>query len=189
MSLINDALRKAEGGKGHSDPFSKIQNFESPSPPKRRFEPRKVLFGVGILVIGLGGVIFQGVTMTKRQAIEKGMQQLLNTGASLPTEAGIPSPVVTPPPKSPLIKEVPKEPLLETPPIAPRRATSPLAPLSSKAPFALSGIVQGPGEAFAIVNHQITRVGEDVYGAVLVEIRKESILLEAGGKRFQLKLK
>ncbi len=66
---------------------------------------------------------------------------------------------------------------LPTPPAAPLMVASAQAPASKKVPalppeptLKLTGVVEGVGEPFAIINEQIVRLGEEVDGAVLVAV-------------------
>lgn len=53
----------------------------------------------------------------------------------------------------------------------------------------LDGIVEGRGEPMAIINARIVKVGDNLQGASVVRINKESVLLVYEGQEFLLRIK
>jgi len=173
MSLINEALKKAGKEKGAQDPFSGVPGSpESPSPQKKERNWEKVILFSLMGIIGTGVVV--SMTLFKR-----------SSPRPLPQRAAQQTP--------PIVPVTPKE----APPPPQETASTPTTPAASsqsspivlKSSLTLNGIVQGEGEDLAILNNQITKIGEDIEGATLLEIGKDSVLLEEGEKRFRLKLK
>ncbi|MFH1858018.1 MAG: hypothetical protein ABH845_03855 [Candidatus Omnitrophota bacterium] len=188
MSLINDALRKVEHEKGTPESNVKAQALEYPPSPTERKKQRRtsILFvSLGILfAIGMMGLSLGMLFMVKSQPVPRTFEAPLQKTTPVATKEEVnaapesPSPVLRPPETS------------KTPAAAsPIPFLSPLLQKPTETLYVLNGIVQGEGEELAIINNQITRLGEVVDGAVLVEIRKDYVVLEAEEKRLQLKIK
>ena len=182
MSLINDALKKAVKEKGPEGPFSGLPGSpESSSPQKMGMKREKIILFSLIGVIGMGIII--SVMIVKLHAPSP------PSNVPLPSkETPAPAPLPTAPVPSPL--PIPEPSPTEAKTVPPPAVESPQSsPIAIKSSLALNGIVQGKGEDVAIINNQITKIGEEIGGATLLEIGRDSVLLEEGEKRFRLKLK
>lgn len=180
MSLINDALKKAAKEKGPSekDPSFGSEGFDIP-PPKIRKDRKGILIlasvSIGVLTFGILLLTIAKSFPPRRPALE--VAQIAKREALSEETASLP----LPPPPEPPPPEKKTEPLPQTP------QPPPSIPIQS--PLALNGIVHGNGEELAILNNQISRIGDEIDGATLQEIGNDFVILEKEGKRFQLKMK
>ncbi|MBI4436941.1 MAG: hypothetical protein HY590_06000 [Candidatus Omnitrophica bacterium] len=166
MSLINEALKKAEKEKAKPNLFG-VQSFEEPLSKK----PKKWKKGLFLLLgIGICGALSVGVFV-------------LNAPKKTSLVKNEPSPVT---PVAPAEQKVSEEP---SPPPAPTPTPLRSIPIAMDGSFILNGIVEGKGENVAIINNRITRVGDETDGAVLLEVGKDSVLLKKEGKKFFLKMR
>jgi len=198
MSLINEALKKAEKEKGKKEPRP-FDSQESGGVPSRKLG-FGILQGVGIqlatriALIGFFMVIVFFVLLSKKgsfpkketlpQPVAEQTPQTLvpqSETDSPPPPSSSPSPVSLPVKTSPLPSEVKGSPL-PTPSLR-------SIPIAMDGAFILNGIIEGQGENFAIINNQITRIGDQTDGATLLEVKKDSVLIEKEGEKFFLKMR
>jgi len=52
----------------------------------------------------------------------------------------------------------------------------------------LNGIMWSPKKPLAVINDRVVKVGDKVFGSVVVEIRKDKVLMNNGSADFELKL-
>ena len=174
MSLINDALKKAAKEKGSSEkapPFGS-QGFDLPPPPKGWKSQRKMIFFAipAALLVFLGVFVF--VAVSPQPLHKKALSSIPAVKEQVPTS---PPASLSPPPSAP------------TQSLPPPPSLVPSIPIESS--IALNGIVHGEGEELAVINNQISRVGDEIDGAVLQEIGKDFVIFEKEEKRFKLKMK
>lgn len=191
MSLINDALKKAEREKGNvpTPAESGTQGLESPFlKPGRKWHPIFPFLLSSLLgIFFIGGLIFALLTW-KPSPVEDEMSLVTSDVKEVPLQPATEPPLkkteeqpvtLLPPPATPSAPLV-----VQTPPSSP----SPF-PFFTEASFTLNGIVAGEEDAMAVINDQIVRVGEEVDGATLAEIGKDFVLLEQEGNRLRVRMK
>ncbi len=167
MSLIHDALRKLEREKKGPLPPG-TEHLVPPLPEK--IKGRKFPFFWGLLGLGVG-LIAVGLSTQFKSSPE------LKVASTLPE---VPEEVLLPP--APVLSPEPAP--------APIPETIPLSlPSRTESTFTLSGVVQGEGEPFAVINNQITRVGDEVEGARLIAIGTNQVTLLRDGEEILLRLK
>lgn len=184
MSLINEALKKAQREKKLSGDFAPTEETKPPPPPSA-FTPRQrpLFFGIALVALLLGSVVvilYQGIfSRSPRPPLPMAQEtRMVEKGSESQPD---PAPLQSAP-------EIP----VETPPLPPSPVgPEPLSPpVSSPDPsFILSGIVQGEGESLAVINHQISRVGDEVEGEIILEIGRDFVVLEKDEERLFLKMK
>ena len=60
-------------------------------------------------------------------------------------------------------------------------------PRSAEQPFELSGVVEGTGESFAIINGHIVAIGDTIDGATLLEVKDHTATLRWEGEELVLR--
>lgn len=205
MSLIEQALRKVQDpvlraatteapAAGPEAPPAPVHPWPtqptSPPVPRHTAEPTNALVVVAsaivslVVVLLIAGAVWLGHTLT----VVSPERHL----ASTPQPTAAPSPTATeapreaaPPPK----EESPKtssnamsliNPLLLTDMARISKSAATASPVNHSAPvvpLALSGIVRGSGEPYALINNAIVGVGETIEGYTLVEIGNEMVRL------------
>jgi len=66
----------------------------------------------------------------------------------------------------------------------PRKVKQPFNPSIYK----LSAISRRAGTAFVLINNEVLSLGDEIQGAKLVEIRKNSVIMEYAGKRYTISM-
>lgn len=197
MSLIEEALRRVQ------DPLIPHQHVQAP-PSTAKQKPRaeqtspahpwattppapapaappmvgiNPLMAVAVAVLALtvvfviGGAFWMGRTMARTESREAALTEL-TTPAEPKTQAPFPKP-------SPF-KEIP---VLSIPWVK-----NPPAP-APKEEFVLSGVIEGDGESYAVINGMIFGIGERVGKATVMEISNGSVrLLLGNGKETVLRV-
>ena len=174
MSLINDALKKAAKEKGSSEktPSFGSEGFDL-SPPQKGWRGRRkiVFFTIPAAVLVFLGVVV-AVSLKPQPLPKKAPTPIQAVKEQVPTSPPV---SLSPPPSAP------------TTSLPPPSSLVPSIPIESS--IALNGIVHGEGEEFAIINNQISRIGDEIDGSVLQEIGKDFVIFEKEEKRFKLKMK
>jgi hypothetical protein len=52
----------------------------------------------------------------------------------------------------------------------------------------LSGIMWSPKKPLAVINERVVKAGDKIFGSVVIEIRKDKVILNNGSADFELKL-
>ncbi len=176
MSLIHDALKKLEKGEAASSPQGSSPSPHAAfSPPKIAFPPRQIIL---LSILGVM-IVWTAITYLKPAPSPK---------KSPKKESKVSVPKVAAKPVLPVIEEKKEEPALlpevkatETPPSSPS--------ISLSHSFVLNGIVAEGAASWAIINNKITRVGEEIDGATLMEVQKDTVMLRKGEERFLIKMR
>jgi len=158
MSIINDALKKAE---------QSLQKNTAPLPAPARSKP--YLIYILILVSGL--------------ALSQFIFHLLGEKAKPAPAIKIP-----PVPKPLVAETKTQIQNSETKPITPQVFFAPLLTQQKKAPesFVLNGIFFSGNDSYALINNQIVRVGDAVDNALVKVIASNYVELENAGQTIKL---
>ena len=152
----------------HSWPVTLLPSAHIPEPQMMARSMVAVALAVLTLavVFVIGGAFWMGRAMGGiPRAISTGAPVVSPSAGSTPAAQRQPSerPDASPPPDS----AAESEPAASGPPAAHHQET----------PFVLSGVVEGPGESYAMINGTIVGVGERVGDATLLEIVKGTVKL------------
>jgi len=156
MSIIHDALKKAEKT---IDSNSKEEVSPYSEEKKIKSNPKVYLLYFLVICLGLfiGNIFFGLLTNTKKPSAKH-----------LP-----PAPV----------QKAPEKNLPEPSPVIP---PAPEAKTHPKGNFVLSGVFFSQEEGFALINNRIVKVGDEIRGAVVKEIKLNEVELEVEGNRVRL---
>jgi hypothetical protein len=181
MSLIEEALRRvqdptisqvqktqkatAQAKTSMQDPTVHSWPTTPPPPlggPTASAPSTQALFAVALVIIALtAGLIIGGGWWMRRAA--------RTPSTSLPPSPVASSLVTT----APLAEVSP--PASRTPPPASRISAPPAA--DSRSLFVLSGVVEGVGESYAVINGMVVRAGDGIEGATVLRIGDGSVTL------------
>jgi len=175
MSIISDALKKAGDKRRTIVRLSEkeikriVTSPDTKKPHKNglRVISALAIAGFAVLVFLYNMEVFPTLTYAPRT-------QGMNAAIISPN---LSAPVVT-------LPSAPKASAVILP--APKRRTSASDPFSS---LELTGIMEGGGEALAIINDNILRKGDTVKGAEIVSIDEDSVTLLNRGKEVVLRIK
>ncbi len=167
MSIINDALKKAQATKeslpfGHRGPNAGVElEFQ-----KKKGVNWGPIFVLLVLFLISGPIIAPLFTLPLKNTAPVSFQTAKSSGEEASQTH-----------KSQFgIEETPRLPLEAAVPVS-----SPSA-LVARPNFNLSGIVYNPEEAYCIINDKIIKVGDQVGGAKLVSITPEKVVLDYQGE-------
>ena len=191
MSLIEEALRRVQDpliphqhAKAPPAPVKQTPRAERPTPahpwsttpPATSVNP---LLAVAVAVLTLtavvviGGAFWMGRTMARTESANVTTAELTELTSPAPPRPAAPFPKPGP------FKEIP---VLSIPWVK-----NPPASLSDD--FVLSGVIEGGGEPYAVINGMIYGVGERIGKATVAEISNGSVtLLLANGKEAVLRV-
>jgi len=181
MSLIEEALRRvqdptisqaqktqkatAQAKPSMQDPTVHSWPTTPPPPlggPTASAPSTPALFAVALVIASLtAGLIIGGMWWMRRAA--------RTLGASAPPSPVAASLVAA----GPFAEGAP--PASSTPSPA-QRISAPTAP-DSRSPFILSGVVEGVGESYAVINGMVVRAGDGMEGATVLRIGEGSVTL------------
>ena len=187
MSLIEEALRRMK------DPILTAQPAPPSTAPKRKpddtpaahswsamarpasAQPRTInaLIGVTLAVLTLTAVFLAGGAFWLSRTLSKSQAAPIPVVTPQPTTVGLsPNPTASEVPEPPIVNPVPSEP---TPTPAPEAPPAPQDQPQAKEKITLTGIVEGSGEPYAVINGSIVGVGEEIWGLTLVGIGNGSV--------------
>ena len=192
MSLIEEALRRLK------DPILAAQSAPPSTAPKSKpndtpaaahswsamarraahpvsAKPQTVnaLIGVTLVVLALAAVFLAGSAWW--------LSRTLSKSQAAPTPVVTPQPIMEVPSPNPMASQIPEPPLVSPVPSEPTPAPvlevspAPTEHPQAKAEILLTGIVEGSGEPYAVINGSIVGVGETVQGLTLLEIGNGSV--------------
>ena len=197
MSLINDALRRADKAKGNppSEPASGAPMQPVHSPAKSDASPfGPVLFILIAIIIGAAGWFFLKGWRTHSPpgTIRTAAIDSSNPAAITSQPETIVAPVKT-------VEPIPLPPATNPTVVAATEATNAaatnsvesnatVAAVPAPAPLKLQGIIYRVKNATAMINGKSLVVGESVAGARVTKIGKEEVTLERDGQTLVLTL-
>ena len=202
MSLIEQALRRVQQP-AVPDPAAKASTHGSPQPaappgspgpipaaataPAAPVQTNKMLVPVATTILALGVLLTIGGAFWMAGIFD------LNKPAGILREESIayrnaPAPMVPSAPSAPqplaqttrMPRPTVKPPIAQVATPAARRPFIPTtrpAPIRPEQYFVVSGVAEGRGVAYAVINGQIVMVGEDVDGATLLEVANSTVTL------------
>lgn len=94
------------------------------------------------------------------------------------------SPITTQPQKKEIAALAAKPAMIESTPM--QTAPETKKPDIPRASFALNGVFYSEDQAYALINNQIVKVGDEIGGAVVKKITEDSVELEAAGTNINL---
>ncbi len=155
MSIIYDALKKAEKAIHENLKVSVSLKPKDPNTPKHKFVALYIL--IIILGLGIGNVVF---TFLGRYKITPAKENLPRISAQPKKQLETPKPIETAPtptPPPPVVSNKPQE------------------------AFVLNGIFFSRNEGYALINNHIVRMGDTVDGALVLKITADEVELNSGG--------
>jgi hypothetical protein len=178
MSLIEEALRRVQDPRAQhatpAAPQAPPKTPPAPEPPAHSWSPSAALpatataapavnpmLAVALTVMALTALVIGGGMFWMRRAVGAG-------AATAPAETS---------PAAQAERRIAPEPAVE---VEGPKAQPPIAMPWGKTPaeeFALSGVLEGPGESYAVINDLIVGVGERVGNATLVKIANGAVTL------------
>ena len=201
MSLIEQALRKlqepllpkAPEPTSVPSPQRPVAQYVPEAPPAHSWPvnapPRDAAApNNGMLILLVSAVLICSVALLVGGAWWLGRAFTASAPPSVvvfPSSAALqPPPAVSPAPSAPPRRIIEEPRQAEAPAPKPRRTSS-----STTSPWLLSGIVQGQGLSYAVINGAIAAIGDDVGGYRLVEINEGAVRLRRLTGREELVLK
>ncbi len=171
MSIINDALKKAQKTKESASFPARVENsgFQLEFQKKQGFNWGPI-FVLLVLFLISGPIVapFFSLPAKKEASFSAApivpKDTLESFSSTRKAQFGI--------------EEAPRLPLTAAP--------AAFSPLSSRPDFILSGIVYNPKESYCILNDNIVKVGERVSGAKLLAITPEKVVLDYQGETISL---
>ncbi|MCE5279751.1 MAG: hypothetical protein ABFD92_20380 [Planctomycetaceae bacterium] len=196
MSLINDALKRAELEKPRLDPAMASPLRELPSPSGRSSLAAKS--AVGALLLGAAALATLVITGAARpHAAPPAATVKTDVPAGAPDvdpQQNVPAvnrdglPCNTPKPCAAVAFETisPED----AAPQAVAAATGPqtIAPAPTASSFKLSGVMYGPSGPAAIINGHALQTGDQIEGARVMRIDSQSVLLTIDGQTLVVRL-
>lgn len=161
MSIINEALKKVEKDKhiSHNRPANILRKVDQVKTEIKRFVLKKWLIWLGTGVICISGIL------------------LILNSLKRPVSSVIPAPS----------KETEITPAaIQNIQLFKKKAERIPTRISD---FHLSGILYDSQHSLAIINNRIMAEGTSLYGAKLLKIQPDYVLLSLKGKEFRLKIK
>ena len=188
MSIINDALKKAQREKNAPGPTRAEVGVELQFQKKHGFNWGPVFILAVLFLIGAPILLPLVMTPFKQQAyLNAASEKTTVVGQTSLSDAAIKTIKMPIPPLGNITRKAQfgiEETLgTSVPATALQQGQGPLAVKSS---FNLSGIVFSPQESYCIVNDQIVKTGERIGGAKLLEITPDKVTLDYQGRLITL---
>lgn len=171
MSLIEEALRRAQQAPPSAESPSGAAPSRPPEPPPRSppsARPAHALNGAWWISLAAGGTLLLILTLWGYAIALRWQAAKISVPAATPQVSTV---AKSPEPVQPTV----------TPPVSdgePSAGTTvPTLIKRTRPELVLNGVVEGRGEPLAIINGLIVRIGDSVAGATLLEIQGEEARL------------
>jgi cytoskeletal protein RodZ len=192
MSLINDALKRAQESQQNNPPEPPSVSALRPVEDDRHRGP-----GLGLLlslilmllIVATGILLLQWMQMNRKTSgATQNAGEPAASSLALPAVSAAPARKTEPPPTTPEPQtsvQAPPPPVVSAPVAAPAEpvpVATPVAPPPAKLEFKLQGISYQPGRSTAVINGKSVHTGDRLGEARITAITAESVTLVSAGQ-------